>query len=187
MSSVHRLFSHRRRPPSLCDHRGSLAGPPIDDPWSPGARKGPAAPFSAKPPHRRHRTSTPAILRRISVRSKPWVSTPSPPGSLCARFRRPWRTLGAQAPRSGELCRRRAASPPRNPLRASHRLPRPTCSLSVPRSCSRTQIRVESGPGTPLAVFSGRAPPRELCSGEPRRRPHAPSPVAARSRNSGPD
>ena len=126
-------------------------------------------------------SSLPTSLHCSSGRPKPWVSTPSHPGPLCSRCCRPWRTLGAQAPRSGELCRRLAASPPRNPLRDPHRLSRPTCALPVPRSCSRTQIRVELGPGTPLAVFSDEAPPREHIAGESRRHPVSHQVLAARS------
>ena len=82
-----------------------------------------------------------------------------------------------------------AAEPPsplRSPLRAPHRLSRPTCALPVPRSCSRTQIRVKIGPGTPLAVFSDEAPPREHIAGESHRHPASHQVLAARSPSDGP-
>jgi len=43
------------------------------------------------------------------------------------------------------------------------------------RTPFRTEIQVELGPGTPLSVFSGEAPPRSKVAGVPRRRPARPT------------
>ena len=88
------------------------AGPPRVYPGDRGAQSASAAPPPRAPVKCRlcaPPNSPPTSLRCSSGGPKPWVSTPSSPSPLCARCRRPWRTLGAQAPCFGELCCRRAA------------------------------------------------------------------------------
>ena len=112
---------------------------------------------------------------------------PSPSCPLCTSCSRPWRALGAQAPRAGEAHRPEPPSSPCTTLRALQPRESTTSGLRMSRAGSRAISRPESATGTPI-WFSPAKRRRGACvPGEPRRPPHARSVLAARSRVDGRD
>jgi hypothetical protein len=136
----------------------------------------------------RHRPpSTPSTLHGLPVRPAPSVRTPVPSRFLCASFSGPWTPFLRPERRSPSFLHR--ADPPRpwhSPLRASPNPNNPPGGLRTSRTPPTAKPQAEPSHGAADLANSGSASPRELCSGEPRRRPARPSYFGRQIRNQRP-
>jgi len=169
----------RRVSPVPPDHRSTSAETPRDDSRDPGTRSVPTsacprAPRQAPPPVHAAEHPAPRLSPIPTLGEHPRV-----PVLPCARSRRPWRALGAQASRSGELRGRRAAlaveepvPSPAPPVRARQWTTHATAVL-------HGQTPVQISPRSAGSFNAGEAPPRRT---ELRRVPPPPARPNALSR-----
>jgi len=172
-------FPRRRWSLARTDPLSNLAARPRIDPRGPGARRS-----STTPGPRAQRRAPPLAINAgdLALQLRPLQALGKHPKSYrlpCARSRRPWHALGAQASRSGELRGRRAAlaveepvPSPAPPVRARQWTTHATAVL-------HGQTPAQISPRSAGSFNAGEAPPRRT---ELRRVPPPPARPNALSR-----